>query len=308
MRHFRIFVTILSFVLLLQSPARAMERNSVVAVDLPTFDVTLNGLRIDNTYSKYPLIVYKDITYFPMTYHGSRFMHLKANWYEPAQIHPGVLFVGYTNQNDNTWVDYPANKQNNLTDTAMISEIQIAVNTLDRDKFIDNSTEEYPLLNFRGITYFPLTWHFAVDEFGWEYYFDMQTGLTINSHEQFRPELEDVQHFSNSTPATALTLKRYVYSANQDEYVGYPYSNLGGAAFVYQRKNEKIANLSAAQLFDDGEYLFDRQLDENGTAVSSKTAPLLKDGVLTIYAVRTDWAGQQTVLMKIDLRNETLLP
>ena len=31
------------------------------------------------------------------------------------------------------------------------------------------------------MTYFPLTWRFAVDEFGWEYSFDSESGLNINS-------------------------------------------------------------------------------------------------------------------------------
>jgi len=46
---------------------------------------------------------------------------------------------------------------------------------------IDNTKEEYPLLLFRGLTYFPLTWRFAVDEFGWAYSFNHKDGLIINS-------------------------------------------------------------------------------------------------------------------------------
>ena len=35
-----------------------------VAVTLPDFPVTLNGTAIDNSYRQYPLLVYKNITYF----------------------------------------------------------------------------------------------------------------------------------------------------------------------------------------------------------------------------------------------------
>ena len=42
-------------------------------------------------------------------------------------------------------------------------------------------TEPYPLLTFRDVTYFPLTWRFAVDMFHWEYSFDSENGLVINS-------------------------------------------------------------------------------------------------------------------------------
>ena len=39
----------------------------------------------------------------------------------------------------------------------------------------------YCLLVFRNVTYFPLTWRFAVDEFGWNYDYKELTGLTIRS-------------------------------------------------------------------------------------------------------------------------------
>ena len=44
-----------------------------VTVSLPTFDVTMNGVKIENEFRQYPFIVYKDITYFPMTYFDIRF-------------------------------------------------------------------------------------------------------------------------------------------------------------------------------------------------------------------------------------------
>ena len=49
--------------------AEAAMRASVV-----TGKVTLNGQVIDNKTAKYPLLIYSNITYFPMTYHLSRFM------------------------------------------------------------------------------------------------------------------------------------------------------------------------------------------------------------------------------------------
>ena len=38
-----------------------------VDVALPAFDVTLNGIKADSVQSQYPFLVYKDITYVPMT-------------------------------------------------------------------------------------------------------------------------------------------------------------------------------------------------------------------------------------------------
>lgn len=48
---------------------------------------------------------------------------------------------------------------------------------------MDNSKESYPLLNFRGVTYFPLSWHYAYEKFGWEIQWDAKTGLQVNAHD-----------------------------------------------------------------------------------------------------------------------------
>ena len=59
-------------------PAHAASGN--VKVILPAFKVTLNRTVIENASNQYPLIVYKDITYFPMTYYDCRFLGLESVW------------------------------------------------------------------------------------------------------------------------------------------------------------------------------------------------------------------------------------
>ena len=62
--------------------AEAAMRASVV-----TGKVTLNGQVIDNKTAKYPLLIYSNITYFPMTYHLSRFMGVSADWKQDTGYH-----------------------------------------------------------------------------------------------------------------------------------------------------------------------------------------------------------------------------
>ena len=69
----------LAFSLLPQAEA-AMRANVVTA------KVTLNGQVIDNKNAKYPLLSYSNITYFPMTYHLSRFMGVETDWNEHGQV------------------------------------------------------------------------------------------------------------------------------------------------------------------------------------------------------------------------------
>lgn len=51
-----------------------------VNVTLPAFTVTLNGIEADSVQSQYPFLVYKDITYVPMTYHDARLLGLETKW------------------------------------------------------------------------------------------------------------------------------------------------------------------------------------------------------------------------------------
>ncbi|MGD9570053.1 MAG: DUF5050 domain-containing protein [Sedimentibacter sp.] len=141
-----------------------------VTVTLPTFNVRINNVEIDNKNREYPLIVYKDITYIPMTFHDSRFLGLETKWNESTglKINKSESRHGYVDYNST------ANKSRY---TAVTPNFDVEVN----GKSIDNSKEKYPLLVFRNVTYFPLTWRFAVDEFGWDYKFTQENGLEINN-------------------------------------------------------------------------------------------------------------------------------
>ncbi|HCF49320.1 MAG TPA: DUF5050 domain-containing protein, partial [Syntrophomonas sp.] len=122
----------------------------------------MNGVVIDNSYSQYPLLVYKDITYFPMTYYDCRFLGLESLW----NSHTGLVVV----KTDVNWDyhKYSASAKNSSSYNARVASFRVTVN----GKEIDNSSKKYPLLLFRNVIYFPLTWRFAVDEFGWNYSFD----------------------------------------------------------------------------------------------------------------------------------------
>ena len=150
-------------------PAAAQEEK--VTVSLPDFKVQLNGLEIDNRYAQYPLLVYNNITYYPMTYYGSRYLGVETTWSEEGGL--GV----HQNGVRWNWHAYKRYLPNIKSGIATINEGNVRVN----NQLIDNSKEDYPLLSFRNVAYFPLTWRFAVDEFGWTYQYSPQDGLSINS-------------------------------------------------------------------------------------------------------------------------------
>ena len=154
-----------------QTAPTANAASSAVTVKLPSFIVTLNGTAIENKTNQYPLITYKDITYFPMTYYDCRFLGLESVWNSSTGLNVVKTGVSWD------YHKYKAKSSNRSIYTAAKASFPIKVN----EEFIDNSKEAYPLLLFRNVTYFPLTWRFAVEEFGWDYSFDSKNGLMINS-------------------------------------------------------------------------------------------------------------------------------
>lgn len=163
----------LSMVLLL--PSNVLAKNKDVKVNIPQFSVNINNQKMEKEKSKYPPIVYKDITYFPMTYDNSNFLGIKTLWNANSRI----LKVDKDALVSGNYNGYVKNEKNNLYYNASIPNFKIVVN----GKSIDNSKEQYPLLIFRDITYFPLTWRFCNDEFGWEYNWNNDKGLIIKSNQ-----------------------------------------------------------------------------------------------------------------------------
>lgn len=274
----KFLITGLTLLILIIFSIEPVSANSnQVIVTIPAFKVTLNGEIMDNEYNKYPLLVYKDITYFPMTYYGSRFLGLKANWYEKRS----VLFVGVCpeSEKENQLKIIRNSNKNGSRYNAVIADYDLALNTLDIKSFINNSSEKYPILNFRGISYFPLTWKYAVDEFGWDYSYSNQDGLVINSGNAFRPVIYDkVLGF------TLPYMQKADYYYGDNVYVVFPYSTykpINSLVIRRRGENEKEYNLEE-QLYKTKysiEYL-NVEKNENGAFV--KTKPYVEKNIIYI--------------------------
>jgi len=190
------------------SQVHAATTSTSVSVTLPTFNVVLNGIDMDSQNSRYPFLVYKEITYFPMTYNACRFLGLESNWKgmeEGLLIEASDISAAYSPDRTEIW--------NKSSYPATIPTFPIHIN----GKLIDNSTEVYPFLIFRDITYFPITWRFAYEEFGWSYRFDPEVGLSIHSNtiqirQSFLPEDRDA---STETMAIAGGYVYYVGANGQ---------------------------------------------------------------------------------------------
>lgn len=139
---------------------------------IATGPVTLNGQSIDNSRAKYPLLLYKNITYFPMTYYLCRFLQVETDWDGSTR----TLYISRAKTGSPYVADTGGHGSKGTVSVSKVT-YPVVVNGVS----IDNKNATWPLLNYNDITYFPLTWEFAVESFGWEYAWDAQNGLRINS-------------------------------------------------------------------------------------------------------------------------------
>ncbi len=206
-------------------PEKSQAADTRLNVTLPSFPVTLNGQTVDNRNREYPLIVYKDITYFPMTWFDSRYLGLENRW-SPDQ--------GLTVQQSSitaAYHPYASAKANTASSyRAELAQGPITVN----GQTIENSTEEYPLLGFRNVTYFPLTWRFAHDAFGWDYEWSDSDGLSIHSS---NPQIKDAGLPDYAASNGFAVYKGYYYFAEtegaQNHIYRSPVSNPGDKKHIY---------------------------------------------------------------------------
>ncbi|WP_079909528.1 DUF5050 domain-containing protein [Paenibacillus sp. 32352] len=180
------------------APWNSFAADTGVRVSLPDFNVQLNGNQVDNPYRQYPLLVYKDITYVPMTWYDSRLLGLKTDWSTKEGL--GIA----KDKVASSYEAYQTNRKNPTSMKATIPDFDITIN----NKIINNGTEPYPLLSYNDIIYFPLTWKFAHDEFGWQYDWNPSNGLSIRS---------------DNTQVAAVPLPDYAGDNDVALYKGYYY-------------------------------------------------------------------------------------
>ncbi len=272
------FIAVMAVVLVLSSTnAFASDKN--VNVNLPSFKVTLNGSEINNLYSKFPLIVYKDITYFPMTFGGCRYLGLETKWDQKEGLEINKTNISYPLE------EYKTNQKNSANYTALIPEFNIKIN----GKTVDKSSTEYPLLSFRDITYFPLTWEYGVNEFGWDYHFDSDNGLVIRSQNASPKLLELVDYlYKENKYGSFIAHNDYIYYAgNNGAIYQAPLSNL--------KNNRKIYQLPKDTNLDEDAYVLPNFSHHDGGVIFSYHLGRITMGMDYEIAINADGTTMEPV-------------
>ncbi|MCZ8514025.1 hypothetical protein O9H85_16665 [Paenibacillus filicis] len=167
------------------APTLAFGQSKQVQAEIPPFPVKVNGTLVDNIHSPYPLLLYKNITYFPLTWDMAQALQWQVNWSEAEglKVYSAVTTRGggaYGYSKSPLHQDLTVVNRLSVLYRAQLPEFPVWIGS----DYIDNANEPYPLLTFRDITYFPLTWRFAHDLLHIDLQWDQAEGLSVRSPQQ----------------------------------------------------------------------------------------------------------------------------
>ena len=177
-------------------------------VSFPTFSVTVNEQEYNyNEHEQYPLFVYKDVTYFPLTYNNAMILNLIPTWNSETGSNE------YVSGNPNEAKPF-FRKETSFTTETKIAENTIRVDTFTYQIHHYKETEnkstfdyqyklkeetckttvngenicklsDYPVLFYNDMIYVPLTYHFVTNVLSGTVSFDAQKGLEIRVNNYF---------------------------------------------------------------------------------------------------------------------------
>ena len=115
----KLIVTLAAALMLTGASASAAKTEKVI---IPDYECLINDASVYYADSVYPLISFRNITYFPMTYEYCRALGLTSQWVEGKG-----LYIAYSPSSQNTLPVY-GTQNNSKTDKAVIPDYPIYIN------------------------------------------------------------------------------------------------------------------------------------------------------------------------------------
>ncbi len=169
-----------------------VSASTTVAVIKAEFPVIVNGRVVENNVREYPFILCNSITYFPMTYEDCAFLGIENNW---TASEGNVITKSTPSGYYKDFID-PELSYRKKGETATVVTTPVTV----LGERINNAAEAYPILNYKNVLYFPLTWDWG-QKFGWNISFSEDKILEVTTE-----GFEDAGYF-------------YSYSKKEDEII-----------------------------------------------------------------------------------------
>ncbi len=288
---------VLSVLLCLCFPYFVAAESKTVTVEIPGFPVTVNEVEYNSKYSEYPFLIYNDITYMPMTYDFARYMGLNIIFDTSAVFHKGEMILNIANgeRTASELGQYLKEEENKVSYEAVIPDYHTYISF--EKKECDNSSL-YPVFNFNGVTYIPLTWNITHTLLDWDYSFDNDRGLIINSEEAVRPNAISSKLFNRMGTSTNE------YCLWEKCYLGYDVSIYYSGKILWVTSDKKKEFYLMEQL--RGKINFLNHMYKNGELVDAETPPKINGNILEIMCARKDF-GKANILVTVDLENGEVL-
>lgn len=197
-----------------------------VKASLPKFKVQINGTVVNSKTADYPLLLYRDITYMPMTYDYCNLLGLKSEWTKE-----NGLTVSLRNDGLIPTVTEPSGKSSNSSSViAYVVDTPITINNTK----IDNTNEPYPFLRYKDVTYFPLTFKFTKEQFNIYKNYSPEFGLGVYSENKFFYRYYPINSKFQSTDLRISSILYLMVAINISDGTGsYPTNNVKQYNYQY---------------------------------------------------------------------------
>lgn len=290
---------VLSVLICLCFPSFVAAESKTVTVEIPSFSVTVNEVEYNSKYSEYPFLIYNDITYMPMTYDFATYMGLNITFDMGVNVvyhkDEKILHIGNGERTASELGQYLKEEENKASYEAVIPDYHTYISF--EEKEYDNSSL-YPVINFNGVTYIPLTWDVMHTLLDWDYSFDNDRGLIINSEEAVRPNAINTKLFNRMGTSTNE------YFLGENCYLCYDINIYYAGNILWVTGDKKKEYNLSEQLNGKINYL--NRMYKNGVLVAAETPPKINGNILEIMCARKDF-GEATLLVTVDLENGVVL-
>lgn len=211
-------ITLLLVLIMLCSFVLPVSASNEVYVNIAPFPVYIYDMVVNSSYAEYPIITYKDVSYIPLTYDLCQSFSINCGW----DNEKGLYIVNHNTNTVNTFElkpfgGYMVNPLQNRY-KATVPTYNIYINGQN----FDNKNQEYPILNFRDVTYFPLTYDIVNNELGWFINWDAEKWLLElkpNHYQKLSPYIAKMED-----DHTVLKEQIGVYKTSINEYGDTHYS------------------------------------------------------------------------------------
>lgn len=258
-------------------------------VSLPSFEITLNCNKYNSSIAKYPCFVYNDITYLPLTTEMCDYMglvtHNFVNMPTRGTAIVNAFFVGNTDIKS-TEIPYAEVQTNPTSFNVQICKTTPKANGVSKDElgnlvlyytiiqsYDHNGDKNYPLLYYKDTYYLPLIWNYAYEILGWDYSFNHEDGLKIDSRNTYRPELK-IHHVESNIVGSINRGMFPYYIYGHDYYISHDIN--GWKLCVYDKK------LGKSQEYILEDYLNDDNLQATFHYNDQSKLPVYENGILIL--------------------------